>query len=107
MVSQSVSSHTTFFTNIAPTTTTGDLSLAGSYDGVIAVDAWESIVHINLPPSDGNTAYYIKKIDGSANEVKVCAFNATIEGMPTRSLASQSHWMRIISHTSGSWLYFA
>lgn len=74
---------------------------------IYAVDAWNGIVVLTLPPSDGNSQYLFKKIDGSANPVRIVPSGSnTIDGAALQSLGSQWTSMRVISYDSGSWYKF-
>jgi hypothetical protein len=74
---------------------------------VYAVDAWDGPVNISLPPSDGNAQFFFKKIDGSANPVRIYPHATnTIDGTSSQILSSQWNSVRLISYTTASWLKF-
>lgn len=74
---------------------------------IYAVDAWNGMVVITLPPSDGNSQYLFKKIDGSANPVRIVPSGSnTIDGAALQSIGSQWGSMRVISYDTGSWYKF-
>lgn len=74
---------------------------------IYAVDAWNGIVNVTLPPSDGNSQFLFKKIDGSANAVRIYASGSnTIDGASFQSLSTQWASIRVISYDTASWFRF-
>jgi hypothetical protein len=74
---------------------------------IYAVDAWNGIVNVTLPPSDGNSQFLFKKIDGSANVVRVYASGSnTIDGTSFQTLSSQWSSIRVVSYDTASWFKF-
>lgn len=74
---------------------------------IYTVDAWDGVVNVTLPPSDGNSQFLFKKIDGSANAVRIYGNGSdTVDGAAFQSLSSQWTSIRVISYNTGSWLKF-
>lgn len=74
---------------------------------IYAVDAWDGVVNVTLPPSDGNSQFFFKKIDGSLNAVRVYGSGSnTIDGASFQSLSSQWASIRVVSYNTASWLKF-
>lgn len=74
---------------------------------IYAVDAWDGVVNITLPPSDGNSQFFFKKIDGSANAVRIYGNGSdTVDGAAFQSVGSQWSSMRVISYNTSSWFRF-
>jgi hypothetical protein len=74
---------------------------------IYAVDAWNGIVNITLPPSDGNAQFFIKKIDSSANAVRVYPSGSnTIEGASSQNLTTQWASVRLVSYNNTTWFKF-
>lgn len=74
---------------------------------IYAVDAWNGVVNVTLPPSDGNSQFLFKKIDGSANVVRVYASGSnTIDGTSFQTLSSQWSSIRVVSYDTASWFKF-
>ncbi len=70
-------------------------------------DAWDGAVNITLPASDGNSQFLFKKIDASANPVRIYASGSnTIDGTSPQTLSSQWNSIRVISYDTASWFKF-
>src|SRR6185312_12971588 len=75
-------------------------------DQVILADATAGNITVTLPAAstEGNRELFVKKVDSSANTVRVAAAGTdTIDGAASVTLSSQYAWIDIISDGTGRW----
>jgi hypothetical protein len=74
---------------------------------IYAINSWNDVTDITLPPSNGNMQFLFKKIDASSNPVTIYGYGSNkIDGSATYELGAQWDSVRIVSYTTASWLKF-